>query len=115
MPPLPLSTATDSENSLKILCFCPSEYWGSTERIALNDCVELDRAGFDVALYVLKDSFLDLKAKQFNLKTFPHHGPISTSVLRWNRLNQFRELIEHEKFNVVHCYDYHYLWQSLTL
>lgn len=95
---------------MNILIVCPSEYWSTIERTALRDCKLLKDAGHQTYLYCLQDSFLDIKAREAGVKIIPHHGKLSTSVMRWKKLSHLSKLIDDFSIQIVQCYDIHMLW-----
>lgn len=95
---------------MNILFICPSEYWSTIERTALRDCKLLKQQGHQAYLYCLQDSFLDIKAREAGLKIIPHHGKLSTSVIRWKKLAHLSNLIQDFNIQIVQCYDIHMLW-----
>jgi glycosyltransferase involved in cell wall biosynthesis len=98
------------KNKQNFLFVCPSETWGSRERMALRDCLIAREIGHDVFLYCLKDSLLHIYAKEHRIDCIFHHGKIRTKLYRWHKLSLIKQYIKRLDINLVHCYDLNFLW-----
>ncbi|ATH06923.1 hypothetical protein BIY24_02920 [Halobacteriovorax marinus] len=95
-----------------ILYVCLGSKWGTRERMALKDCLIARETGHNVFLYCLRDSFINLKAKQLGIDCLFHVGSISLNFLKWHRLNAFVQYLTKFNITLVHCYDISFLWPA---
>lgn len=93
-----------------ILFVCPSEYWGTGERIAIRDMITAKEVGHNVFLYCLRDSSLHNKAKQLGIDCFFHTGKKNLKLRHWFQLSEVRKIIRNFDISIVHCYGLNFFW-----
>jgi len=93
-----------------LLFICPSHEWGTRERGVLRDCKISLKNGFATHLYCYRDSFLDIKAKEFDVTTFYHHGKTNYNFLKWYKLFNLQREIKLRDISLIHCYIIDFLW-----
>lgn len=95
-----------------ILYVCLGDKWGTSERMALKDCSIAKETGHNVFLYCLKDSFLNVKAKDAGIDCLFHSGGLSFNFLKWHRLSDFVQNLSKFDIRLVHCYDLSFLFPA---
>ncbi|OUR98614.1 hypothetical protein A9Q84_04145 [Halobacteriovorax marinus] len=95
-----------------ILYVCLGDSWGTRERMALKDCLIAKETGHNVFLYCLKDSIINLKAKERAIDCLYHSGGLSLNFLKWHRLNDFVQNLSKFDIRLVHCYDLSFLFPA---
>ncbi len=98
------------KNKQNLLYICPSETWGTRERMVLQDCLIAREVGHDVFLYCLKDSLLHVYAKEQRIDCIYHQGKLRTRFLKWHKLSAIKQYIKRLDINLVHCYELNLLW-----
>lgn len=102
-------------SDLKTLYICPSENWGTLERKALSDCLIQRDFGGNPHLFCLKDSKLDKEAIKWDIQTINYTGKKVNRVLDFRYLIDLYKLFKSYSFDVVHCYNLHFLWEVCFL
>lgn len=104
-----LNIYKDQQN---ILYICPSDKWGSRERMVIRDCLISKEIGHNAFIYCLKDSLLDIKAKELKIDRIHHQGKVRTKFLRWYKLRSLTQYIHRLNISIVHCYSLNFLWPT---
>jgi glycosyltransferase involved in cell wall biosynthesis len=105
-----LDKKSNFENRRKAIYICPSNLWGARERTVLRDALISKDMGLEPLIYCLKDSYLDLEAKQSNLEVIHHYGKIQTRFIKWYKLFGLGKIVREEDVALVHCYHLNFLW-----
>ena len=95
-----------------ILYICPSHKWGARERMVIRDCLITKEIGHNAFIYCLKDSLLDIKAKELLIDRIHHQGKIRTKFFRWYKLRSLTQYIHRLNISIVHCYSLNFLWPT---
>lgn len=100
----------DFKNRKRAVYICPTDTWGTRERTVLKDALIAMSKGLEPHIYCLKDSFLDLVAKEKNLKVIHHYGKVYTRFFKWYKLIGLGKIVRDDDIAFVHCYHLNFLW-----
>jgi hypothetical protein len=95
--------------SKNILLICPTEEWTSRERATLRDALLAIKNKHVPYIYCLKDSFLDIFAKQCNINCIYHEGKLQIQFYNWYKLYKMYDRLRQYDLNLVHCYEADFL------
>ncbi|WP_372651878.1 hypothetical protein [Halobacteriovorax sp.] len=95
-----------------ILYVCLGSKWGTRERMAIKDCLIARETGHNIFLYCIRDSIINIKAKELGIDCLFHVGSISLNFLKWHKLNAFVQYLTKFNISLVHCYDISFLWPA---
>jgi hypothetical protein len=97
-------------NQQNILFVCPTNNFGTRERMLLRDVQMLKEIGHNVFVYCLRDSYIDLSCKQIGVDSLYHEGKEHLTVLKWYKLRKLKHYIQKLDITIVHCYELNFLW-----
>ncbi|MCO4792759.1 MAG: glycosyltransferase [Bacteriovoracaceae bacterium] len=94
----------------KAVYICPSVMWGARERTVLRDALISKSNGLDPYIYCLKDSSLDVAARENNINVIHHYGKIQTRFFKWYKLFGLGKIVRADNIAYVHCYHLNFIW-----
>ncbi len=105
-----LAKKSNFENRRNAIYICPTNLWGTRERTVIRDALISKEQGLDSWIYCLKDSFLDIAARENDLQVIHHYGKIQTRFIKWYKLFGLGKIVRAEDVALVHCYHLNFLW-----
>ncbi len=95
-----------------ILYLSSSQSYGTKERMILRDAKILKDIGHYVFIYCMKNSLLDIKAREFGFDCLYHNAGEHIKFIKWYKLSSLKDCIERYDINIVHCYELNYVWPT---
>jgi hypothetical protein len=96
-----------------VLLLCLGERWGAREQRVFRDALYLKAQKVQVYLVCAKDSALELHAKKNKIELLQLKGPGARRSQPFRFYFEFSKLLKKYQINIVHSYEFRYLWPQL--